>query len=39
MMGSFGEKFNKWDSSPNNGGIEKLMVPSESVPQELSNEW
>jgi hypothetical protein len=24
---------------PKNGWIEKLMVPSESAPQELSNEW
>jgi hypothetical protein len=24
---------------PENGRIEKLMVPSESAPQELSNEW
>jgi hypothetical protein len=24
---------------PENGWIEKLMVPSEIAPQELSNEW
>jgi hypothetical protein len=24
---------------PENGLIEKLMIPSESAPQELSNEW
>jgi hypothetical protein len=27
------------DFSLGNGRIEKLMVPSESAPQELSNEW
>jgi hypothetical protein len=25
--------------SPKNGQLEKLMVPSESAPRELSNEW
>jgi hypothetical protein len=35
----FLEKFRKCSFSPKNGRIEKLMVPTDSAPQELSNEW
>jgi hypothetical protein len=34
----FWEKFRKYISTQN-GSFEKLMVTSESAPQELSNEW
>jgi hypothetical protein len=35
----FLRKIKKMDFSPENAWIEKLMVPLESAPRELSNEW
>jgi hypothetical protein len=35
----FLERLLKMHFSPKNGWNEKLMTPSKSAPQELSNEW
>jgi hypothetical protein len=35
----FWDKFRKWNFPPKNGSVEKRIVLSESVSQELSNEW